>query len=168
MRIVLLFCTLLPTLVLAAPSCVEPEAKNFVFATSPSRLADGWSAEWMLESVDSSRKIVLKRCSERATDHCYFAVDVEPGKYYFKEVLPGANNFLNYPVTKPALWFEVTARGVDYIGEWTIDRGDKGVINDLKVAYDLKDIDEITTLCAIGERKLFLSRTRTNAVEVVD
>jgi len=168
MRIVLLFCALLPTLALAAPSCVQPNAKNFVFASSPSRLADGWSAEWLLESVDSSKKIVLKRCSERATDHCYFAIDVEPGKYYFKEVLPGAQNYLNYPVTKPALWFEVTAKGVDYIGKWTIDRGDKGVINDLQIAYDLKKIDEMMTFCAVGERKLFLARTRIDAAEIVD
>ena len=92
----LLFATAFPFLAVAAPACVAPDAKNVVIASSASELADGHSAKWRIESVDGARQVILKRCSERHGDTCYFAVDIEPGRYYFKEVIPGAYNHLQY------------------------------------------------------------------------
>jgi hypothetical protein len=106
----------------AAPACVAPDAKSVVIASSPSELADGHSAKWRIESVDGARQVILKRCSERNGNDCYFAVDVEPGRYYFKEVIPGPYNHLQYPVSRPNVWFEISGKGVDYIGDWVIDR----------------------------------------------
>ena len=168
MRRVSWMFAVLPMLALAEPTCVDPGAANFVLASSHSMLADGWSGRWLLQSVDSSRRIFLRRCDADQEIGCYFAVNVEPGKYYFKEVVPSGKNGLDYPVSKPALWIEITGKGVDYIGEWVISRGDRRVIDRLQIAYHLKTLDKMTALCGISGRKLFLDQTRTRSLEIVD
>lgn len=70
------------TLATAQPSCVRPEAKNFVVATTRSNLADGWEGQWLLQNVETSDRIFLQTCST-AEPHCFYAVNVVPGKYFF-------------------------------------------------------------------------------------
>lgn len=164
----LLLVTAFPFLASAAPACVTPGAKSVVIASSPSNLADGHSAEWLLESVDGVRRINLKRCSERLGSHCYFAVDAEPGRYYFKEVVPGARNHLHYPVSQPELWFEISGKGVDYIGNWYIDRTNRRTSVKIQIGYDLKSLDSAIALCRLENRKRYLARTQSPSLEIVD
>ncbi len=158
----------LPCIAAAAPACVVPDAKNIVVATSPSDLTDGHSAEWLLERVDGTRRVLLKPCSGRHANKCYFATDVEPGRYYFKELVPGAYNRLQYLVSTPDTWFEIGGQGVDYIGDWIIDRSNRRTNVKLQVGYDLKNLDAIVALCRLEERKLFLGRTQSPSLEIVD
>ncbi len=163
----LLFATAFPFLAVAAPACVAPDAKNVVIASSASELADGHSAKWRIESVDGARQVILKRCSERRGDTCYFAVDIEPGRYYFKEVIPGAYNHLQYPVSRPEVWFEVSGKGVDYIGDWVIERTNRRASVKLQVGYDLTSLDSIIKLCRLEGRTLFLGRTTSPSLEII-
>jgi hypothetical protein len=164
----LMFAALFPVSVAAAPACVVPEAKSIVIARSGSNLADGYSAEWRLESVDGTRQILLKPCSGRHANHCYFATDVEPGRYYFKEVVPGASNRMYYPVSKPDFWFELSGQGIDYIGDWTIDRTNRCESVKLRVDYDMKSLDAMVALCRIEGKKRFLGRTASPVVEILE
>jgi hypothetical protein len=66
----LLLAIAFPLSAVAAPACVAPNAKNVVIASRPSELADGHSAKWRIESVDGTRQVILKRCSERHGDKC--------------------------------------------------------------------------------------------------
>ena len=159
---------ILQTSVVASPTCVNPEAKNFVLASTKSTLAEGWRGRWLLQSVDSDTRIFLRRCSETAGDSCYFATDVKPGRYYFQQVVPEGKNDLLYPVTNEKLWFTITGLGVDYIGRWTIERPDLRVITKLEVRYELKDLDRMVGLCEIKNRKLYLDQTRSPASQIVD
>ena len=154
-------------LVLASPVCVDPEARNFVLASSRSTLADGWDAQWLLQSVDSGNRIFLRRCSERSGS-CYFATDVKPGRYYFQQVVPDANNHLLYPVTNKKLWFTVTGLGVDYIGDWVIERQAQREITRLQIRYDLSNMDNMIKLCEINNRKLYLDQTRAPSHQIVN
>jgi len=120
---VIVAAMLFPVVVHAAPSCVVPNARNIVLANAPKGLGVG--GKWLLQNVDNSKRIILERCRTSASGGCYFATNVEPGKYYFQEVLTSVKNQLHYPVARKGLWFEISGKGVDYIGEWTIDRGSK-------------------------------------------
>lgn len=168
MKLVVLICLALPGLAVAAPSCVNPQAGNYVIASSRSELADGWPAQWLLQKVDSPTQIILRRCSERKGDDCYFAVNAEPGMYYFKEVIPGVKNTLQYPVSKPDLWFEITAKGVDYIGDWNIERSNRRADVKLKLSYSVVSLEKMMALCGVADRKLFLGRTKTPSLEIVN
>ena len=152
---------------LASPACVNPEAKNFVLASSKSTLADGWDGEWLLQSVDSGNRIFLRRCSARSNS-CYFATDVKPGRYYFQQVVPSAKNDLLYPVTNEKLWFTITGMGVDYIGRWVIDRQALREITRLEIHYELPYLDKMIKLCEIKNRKVYLDQTRAPAHQIVD
>lgn len=154
-------------LALASPACVNPEAKNFVLASSKSTLADGWNGEWLLQSVDSGNRIFLRRCSEQFGS-CYFATDVKPGKYYFQQVVPSVKNDLLYPVTNEKLWFTITGMGVDYIGHWIIRRQAQREVTRLEIHYELSDLDNMIKLCEIKGRKVYLDQTRAPAHQVVD
>lgn len=164
----LLLAGAFPIFASAAPACVAPQAKNIVVATSPSNLADGHSAEWLIESVDGSRQVILKRCSERNGNECYFAVDVQPGRYYFKEVLSGVYNRMQYPVSRPELWFEISGNGIDYIGNWLVDRTNRRANVKIQVGYGMKSLDSIIALCRLEGRKRFLGRTNNPSLEMVD
>ncbi len=168
MKLIALICLALPGLAVAAPACVDPDAENYVIASSRSELADGWSAQWLLQKVDSSAQIILKRCSERKGDNCYFAVNAQPGMYYFKEVIPGVKNMLQYPVSKPDLWFEITAKGVDYIGDWSIERSNRRADVKLKLSYNVMNLEKMMALCGLTDKKLFLGRTKTPSLEIVN
>jgi hypothetical protein len=168
-RIVLLLaCATAPLLAVAQPTCIKPDASNFVLGSSPSSLTEGWGGHWLLQSVNSSKRIEMRRCSAGHEAGCYFATDVEPGRYYFREVIPGGKNSLDYPVSKPALWIEISGKGVDFIGNWIIDRGDRRVIQSLQISYKLDILDEMIALCQITGKKLFLDQTRTKSLEIVD
>ncbi|MEZ5463575.1 hypothetical protein [Dokdonella sp.] len=160
----LLACVTMPVTAMANPPCVAPDASNFVLGS----LTTETSGPWLLQSVNSSKRFVMRRCSANKKSECYFATDVEPGRYYFRELLMGVNNSLDYPVSKPALWIEVTGQGIDYIGNWIIDRGDRRVINNLQVTYTLDTLDEMIALCQIAGKRLFLDQTRTKPLEIVD
>lgn len=152
----------------AAPACVLPDAKNVVVANVSGNLSDGWGGSLLLQSVNSHERILMRRCSREVGSQCYFAVDVRPGRYYFGEVLTGASNGFVYPVSKAGLWFDITGKGVDYIGDWTIERGDQRVVQRLQIRYELSRLDEMLRLCEISGKKLFLSKTREKAAEIVD
>jgi len=153
----------------AEPACVTPAAKNYVLAWSISNLADGWEAQWLLQNVETRDRIFLRHCSARAEDSgCYYAVNVVPGKYYFQEVMPDALNSAAYPVTKKAFWFEISGKGVDYIGDWSIERTIDRVIKRLEISYRLKTLDHLVELCNLTQRKLFLSKTLAPAREIVN
>lgn len=152
----------------ALPACVLPDAKNVVVANVGGNLADGWAGDLLLQSVNSHDRILMRRCSGEVGSKCYFAVDVQPGRYYFSEVLAGAKNGMSYPVSKAGLWFDITGKGVDYIGDWTIDRGDQRLVQRLQIRYEVSRLDEMLRLCRISDRKLFLSKTKEGAAEIVD
>ena len=164
----LLVAAAFPFFASAAPACVAPQAKNVVIATSPSDLADGHSAEWLIESVDGARQVMLKRCSARNGNECYFAVDVQPGRYYFKEVVPGAYNRMQYPVSRPDLWFEISGDGIDYIGNWLVDRTNRRADVKIRIGYDMKSLDSLVALCRLEGRKRFLGKTNHPSLEMVD
>jgi hypothetical protein len=169
-RIAGLLTFVLPSLshhVFASPACVNPEAKNFVLASSKSTLADGWNGEWLLQSVDSGNRIFLRRCSAGSSS-CYFATDVKPGRYYFQQVIPSVKNDLLYPVTNEKLWFTITGMGVDYIGRWVIERQALREITRLEIHYELPDLDKMIKLCEIKNRKVYLDQTRAPAHQIVD
>jgi hypothetical protein len=166
--LLLLACTTTPLLAVAQPTCIKPDASNFVLGSSPSSLTEGWGGHWLLQSVNSSKRFEMRRCSAGHEAGCFFATDVEPGKYYFREVIPEGKNTLDYPVSKPALWIEITGKGVDYIGNWMIDRGDRRVIESLQISYRLDILDEMIELCQISGKKLFLDQTQTKSLEIVD
>jgi len=153
---------------LASPVCINPDAKNFVLASAKGNLADGWNGQWLLQNIDSHDRILLRRCSDRPEDSCYFATDVKPGRYYFEEVVPLGKNDLQYPVSTPHLWFTITGMGVDYIGRWLIERPDRRVVTKLDIHYELPDLDKMLALCEIKDRKLYLDRTRMPANQIVD
>ena len=151
------------------PACVVPDARSFVLAWSLSNLADGFGGEWLLQNVETSDRIFLRQCSRFEADRgCYYATDVVPGKYYFQEVWPEGMNSLFYPVSRKGLWFEITGKGVDYIGDWTIDRTAERVVKRLEIRYQLKTLDRMVALCGIRDRKLFLGKTKTAALEIVN
>lgn len=151
------------------PACVIPDANSVVLAWSLSNLADGSGGEWLLQNVETSDRIFLRRCSMSAADRgCYYATNVAPGKYYFQEVWPEGLNSLFYPVSRKGLWFEITGKGVDYIGDWTIDRTAERMVKRLEIKYQLKTLDHMVELCGIRDRKLFLSKTTTAALEIVN
>jgi len=149
------------------PSCKRPDAKNFVVATSPSVLADGFDGQWLLQNVETSDRIFLQPCSARKPK-CYYAVNVTPGRYYFEREQPSGLNHLEYPVSRNGLWFQITGMGVDYIGDWTITRGAERVITKLEIQYSLKSLDEILAHCQIEGRKLYLDKTKVLGAEIVD
>ena len=152
----------------ASPACVNPDAKNFVLASTKSNLADAQVGQWLLQSVDSNDRILLRRCSERSRESCYFATDIKPGRYYFQQVVPTGKNDMLYPVSTDKLWFTITGMGVDYLGRWVIERPDLRVVTRLEVHYELTDLDEMLALCEIKNRKLYLNRTRSPANQIVD
>jgi hypothetical protein len=169
LTLLLLLLNALTSSALAEPTCEMPDAKNYVLAWSTSNLADGWDAQWLLQNVDSGDRIFLRRCSaDEKNKGCYFATDVAPGKYYFQEVVPSSMNSLVYPVSKKALWFEITGKGVDYIGDWVIERTRRRVIDKLEVNYKLKTLDHMIESCKIKGRTLFLSKAMTGALEIID
>ena len=151
----------------AEPSCVRPDAKNYVVATTPSVLADGWEAAWLLQNVETSDRIFLRRCSIEKPN-CYYAVDVVPGKYFFERAEPSGLNNLEYPISRSGLWFQITGQGVDYIGDWKITRNSQRVIKSLQITYSLKSVDEIVRHCKLKGKKLYLDRTKTLGSQVVD
>lgn len=152
----------------AAPACARTGAGNFVVANVSGNLSDGFGGDLLLQGTGSADRIVMHRCSGRQGSSCYFAVNVVPGRYYFREVVPGAKNGLVYPVSSSGLWFEVTGQGVDYIGDWTIVRGDSRQVQNLQIEYSLRALDDIVSLCQTGARKLFLDKTNAAAAEIVD
>ncbi|MGB0134113.1 hypothetical protein [Dokdonella sp.] len=160
----LLACATMPTTAMAKPSCVVPDASNFVLGS----LTTQSSGHWLLQGVDSSKRFVMRRCSANKETECYLATDVEPGRYYFREILKGVTNSLDYPVSKPALWIEITGKGIDYIGNWIIDRGDRRVVDGLQITCKLEKLDEMVALREITGKKLFLDQTRTKSLEIVD
>ncbi|MEO7431927.1 MAG: hypothetical protein ABIR62_07855 [Dokdonella sp.] len=169
MKVLLAFAALIPIVAVAEPTCVVTDARNVVLATGPSDLTDGWGGNWLLQNVETSDRIFLRRCSAHASsDTCYYAVNVVPGKYYFQEAVPGAKNSLSYPVSRKALWFQVTGMGVDYIGDWTIERDSFRVVKKLEIRYSLKHLEEMVGLCKITGKKQYLSRTQSPAREIVD
>ena len=83
-------------------------------------------------------------------------------------MFPDANNELLYPVTNKKLWFTITGMGVDYIGDWVIERQAQREITRLEIRYDLPDMDKMIKLCEIKNRKLYLDQTRAPAHQIVD
>ncbi|MEP7042892.1 MAG: hypothetical protein ABI843_07505 [Dokdonella sp.] len=160
---------LIPLAVNAQPNCVAPSARNVVLATGPVDLTDGWGGDWLLQNVDTSHRIFLRHCDVKVSNAaCYYAVDVVPGRYYFKEVAPGAKNSLLYPVSRKSLWFEITGKGVDYIGDWSIERDSDRLVRKLEVKYSIKSLDRMIDACQISGKKQFLARTQAPAQEIVD
>jgi hypothetical protein len=157
-----LFVGMLPLPSVAAPTCVTPDAHNFVFG----RLVEGRGGDWWLQNVATSDRIFLRRCSARGK--CYYAVDVKPGRYYLKEMVPGSTNQFKYPVSRSGLWFEISGGGVDYIGDWSIERDDTRTIKKLDVKYSLKSLDSMADLCRISDRKEFLDQIRQPSAEIVN
>jgi hypothetical protein len=154
---------------MASPACVKPGAANFVLASSASTLTEGWGGEWLLQNVDNpSGRIFLRRCSEAAHNTCYFATDVKPGKYYFREAVPEGKNDLLYPVSTEQLWFMITGSGVDYLGHWVIERPDLRIVKHLEIHYELTDLDKMLAMCEIKEKKLYLDRTKTAPSQIDD
>lgn len=169
LRSLVVAAALAPGIALSAPACVNPEANNFVVARGPGDLTEGWGGQWLLQNVATSERIFLRHCGTRKEERsCYYAVDVTPGKYYFQQVMPEGKNSMQYPVTRDRLWFEVTGKGVDYIGDWTIERDSDRLIKRLEVRYSTRHLDEMLVLCRISGKKAFLSRTRQAASEIVD
>jgi len=159
---------LVPATAAAAPACVVPAGHALVVASSGSDLADGHSAQWSIERVDGSGRVLLKPCSGRNANHCWFAMDVAPGRYFFREVVPGPLNHMRYPVSTPASWFEITGRGVDYLGDWAIERTDARTRVKLQVRFDGKALDAIRALCRLGDRPVSLSRIGEVPQDAVD
>ncbi len=158
----------LPGLVISAPACVVPAEKNIVVARSPSNLADGHSAQWRLERIDGGGHVLLKPCSGRTDNTCYFATDVAPGRYFFREVVPGAKNRMEYPVSAPDDWFEIGGKQVDYIGDWIIERKDRRTSVSVQLRYDLESLDAIIERCGLDGRRIFIGRIRVPSMELVD
>ena len=153
----------------AEPYCVAPAAHNFVLATGESDLTEGWGGDWLLQRVDTSDRIFLRRCDVPVSKGaCYYAVDVAPGRYYFKEVVAGVNNTLAYPVSKKSLWFEITGKGVDYIGDWSIARDSDRLVKKLDIRYSASNLDRMLHACRISGKRQFLSKTQAPASEIVD
>jgi hypothetical protein len=153
----------------AEPYCVRPDAKNVVLAAGPPDLTKGWGGAWLLQNIANSDRIFMRHCDVQIGHAaCSYAVDVPPGKYYFKEVSPGALNTLYYPVSREALWFEITGKGVDYIGDWTIVRDSARLVTKLEIKYDLKSLDAMMSACRVSGKKPFLAKTQTPALEIVD
>jgi hypothetical protein len=75
---------------------------------------------------------------------------------------------MQYPVSKPDVWFEVSGKGVDYIGDWVIERTNRRASVKLQVGYDLKRLDSMIALCRLKGRKLFLGRTTSPSLEIID
>ena len=99
---------------------------------------------------------------------CYYAIDVKPGRYYFKEVVANAKNTLEYPVSRKSLWFEVTGKGVDYIGDWSIARDSDRLVKKLEIRYSVSNLDQMLRACRISGKRQFLSKTQAPASEIVD
>ena len=148
----------LPLVAMAAPACVAPRAGNLVVAASRSDLADGHSAQWAIERTDGAGRVLLKPCSGRNGNHCWFAVDVEPGRYYFREIVPGPLNHMTYPVSGSDAWFEIAGQGTSYLGNWTIERSDARSRVKYTVTFDPDTLDAIRTLCRLGDRPVFPAR----------
>ena len=162
-RIITLFLAAIPLVAVAAPACVTPQAMNMVVASSRSDLADGHSAQWSIERADGSGRVLLKPCSGRNANHCWFAADVEPGRYYFREIVPGPLNHMTYPVSRPEAWFEIAGKGTSYLGDWTIERSDARSRVKFEVDFDAKALDAIRTLCRLGDRPVFQARIGRHA-----
>lgn len=148
----------LPWIAMAAPACVAPQAANLVVASSHGDLADGHSAQWAIERTDGSARVLLKPCSGRNGNHCWFAIDVEPGRYYLREIVPGPLNHMTYPVSRPEAWFEIVGKGTSYLGDWTIERSDARSRVKYEVDFDAKALDAIRTLCRLGDSSVFQAR----------
>jgi hypothetical protein len=165
-------CSLLLFVAFAAnaePYCFAPSAHNVVLATGESDLTGGWGGDWLLQSVDTSDRIFLRRCNVAVSNGtCYYAVDVAPGRYYFKEVTTSAKNTLQYPVSRKSLWFEITGKGVDYIGDWSIARDGDRLVKKLEIRYSVQNLDRMMRACRISGKKQFLSKTQAPASEIVD
>ena len=160
---------LLPLIASAEPACVVPDAKNVVIARGPVDLTDGWGGQWWLQNVDTRERILMRSCGLRDEGQdCYFATDVTPGRYFFQEVVPNVMNSLQYPVSRKGLWFGITGKGVDYIGDWTIERDSERIVKKLEIRYSLAHLDAMIGSCRISNKKLFLSKTREAAREIVD
>ena len=152
----------------ASPTCMVGTTTNLlVMSIMPAPPGRPW-----LQSPGSSTRIILERCSynpqERKDGFCFFAADVPAGRYYFQEVLPSARNNLTYPVSTPALWFEVSPVGLTYIGDWHVEFGDQRVIRRLEIRENLAHLDRLQTLCGWPSQRLFLGRPKTPLVEVVN
>lgn len=93
---------------------------------------------------------------------------VSPGRYYFERVEPSGLNSLEYPISRSGLWFQITAQGVNYIGDWVIETNSERVVKKLEIKYSMKSLDEIVSLCKIQNRKLFLDRTKSLGSEIVN
>jgi len=159
----------LPFAASAEPYCVAPAAHNFVLATGESDLTGGWGGDWLLQSVDTPDRIFLRRCDVAVSNGtCYYAVDVAPGRYYFKEVAASAKNTLQYPVSRKSLWFEITGKGVDYIGDWSIARDSDRLVKKLDIRYSVSNLDQMLRACRISGKRQFLSKTQAPASEIVD
>jgi len=152
----------------ADPGCADPGAKNYVLASSRSQLTKSFEAQWVLQNTRTNERIMLRRCSQGVGDTCYFATDVPPGRYYFQEVVGRVNDHMAYPVSREGLWFDITGQGVDYIGDWTIERNTDLVVTKLEIKYPLKSLDRMVEYCKIQGKKLFLDRTNTPPGEIVD
>ena len=159
---------LLAPVAAADPGCVHPNARNFVLASGPTYMADSFPGQWMLQSVDSSARIMLRPCSGGDDNTCYYAINVKPGKYYFQQVVPNANNSLGYPVSAPGFWFPITGLGVDYIGHWHIKRTIDRAVSKLQINYELHELDSMVALCKIGNKKLYLDRVKQLANQIVN
>lgn len=156
----------LPLIAMAAPACVAPRAGNLVLAASRSDLADGHAAQWSIARTDGSGRVLLKPCSGRNGNRCWFAADVEPGRYHFREIVPGPLNHMAYPVSGPDAWFEITAQGTHYLGDWTIERSDARSHVKYAVSFDAEALDAIRALCRLGDRPIFLARIGQRAPAV--
>lgn len=84
------------------------------------------------------------------------------------EVMPDGKNGLDYPVSKPALWIEISGKGVGYIGNRITHRGDRRVIRSLKIGCKLEHLDEMIALCQSTGKKVFVDQTRTHSLWIVD
>lgn len=155
-----------PLLASGEPACVDPSARNYVLASGPSAAAGVSGGQWVLQNVRNDERIFLRRCGFGAD--CYFAKDVPPGRYYFEEVVGSVNDQLQYLVSRETLWFDITGQGVDFIGDWTIERTMDRVVQKLEVKYPLKKLDQMMGLCKIQGKRLFLDRTTTLPSEIVD
>lgn len=152
---------------LADPFCVKPGAKNYVVATVDGDLTNGWGGILVLHGIDSTAYIDLHHCRADRIHQCFYATDVAPGRYYFQQVIPEGDNHFYCPVSTPQLWVQVTAKGVDYLGHWTIERQGRAV-SKLDLNYSSEELDQIVDLCELEGRPLYLDRIRSDAVEIVD
>lgn len=159
---------LLTPMAAAEPGCVHPDARNFVLASSATFMADAFRGQWLLQSVGSTERIMLRPCSEGEDNTCYYAIDVQPGKYYFQQIVPDANSDLAYPVSAPSFWFPITGSGVDYIGHWHIERTANRAVSKLQIRYELGDLEKMLALCKIAKQKLYLDRVKELANEIVN